>query len=373
MCTVDCIKSSIGIGTHITLVLVISLIFVVLFPITANMPQVREYYIAADQVLWDYLPGGINQATGSSTLPAAGQFYFEQGPDKDRIGSQYHKARYRRYNDKTFETPVNEDPSLGILGPTLYVQVGDTLKIHFKNNLPYPTNIQPHGIAVANKDVWDSDVDGSRSVQVQPGEVTVYEWEVTEEAGPQGEYDGCVSWLYYPGGNATANWQSGLVGMIVVTALNSRGLPMDIDVSYPLFFSIFDENLSPFIDVSGEDALGVLWNPALKNNSDFRESNRMAAINGYAYGNLQLSAKKDDSAQFYLGTLAEGAFIEKMAVHFHSLPISLLGHRVSAVALVPSSVWVVNSKATKAREWIFRTMTDSLTDRGLFGFIQVEN
>lgn len=36
--------------------------------------------------------------------------------------------------------------SLGLLGPTLYAEVGDTMRVHFKNNADKPLSIHPQGI-----------------------------------------------------------------------------------------------------------------------------------------------------------------------------------------------------------------------------------
>ncbi|MDE1831797.1 MAG: hypothetical protein KGI02_05425 [Thaumarchaeota archaeon] len=55
---------------------------------------IRTYYIAADEVMWNYAPTGINQITGKplandSTIA----LYTQNGTD--RIGSTYLKCLYR--------------------------------------------------------------------------------------------------------------------------------------------------------------------------------------------------------------------------------------------------------------------------------------
>lgn len=64
-------------------------------------PQMRVYYIAADEVEWDYAPSGMNQATGQPFDDVANVF-VQNGPD--RIGKVYVKALYREYTDATFTT-----------------------------------------------------------------------------------------------------------------------------------------------------------------------------------------------------------------------------------------------------------------------------
>jgi hephaestin len=63
------------------------------------------------------------------------------GPPDDaakRIGSVYTKALYVQYTDDTFTQRVPraaKDEYLGLLGPTIRANVGDTIKVVFRNNL----------------------------------------------------------------------------------------------------------------------------------------------------------------------------------------------------------------------------------------------
>src|SRR5882757_3616164 len=61
----------------------------------------RTYFIAADEVVWDYAPTGINQITGQPFDDVA-NVYVQNGPD--RIGSKYVKALYREYTNGRFAT-----------------------------------------------------------------------------------------------------------------------------------------------------------------------------------------------------------------------------------------------------------------------------
>src|SRR5690349_3984676 len=75
----------------------------------ANPGQTRTYYIAADEVEWNYAPTGSNQITGKPFGDMENVF-VENGPQ--RIGSTYRKALYREYTDATFQTlkprPANQ-------------------------------------------------------------------------------------------------------------------------------------------------------------------------------------------------------------------------------------------------------------------------
>ena len=140
MCTTDFFRSTFGIGVYVTLVVGASIFVVIFFPLEGKMAETRTYYIAAEMVEWDYL--GSNSTNVS--IPAAAERYFQGGPD--RIGSRYLKARYTMYNSKEFVIRKAGDPGLGILGPTIYCQVGDTIVVYFKNMLPVSTNLRMQGL-----------------------------------------------------------------------------------------------------------------------------------------------------------------------------------------------------------------------------------
>jgi len=80
--------------------------------------MVREYWIAAEKVRWDYAPSGQNLMD-----PAAGL-----SPWGDK--SDYEKYRYIEYTDGSFSTPVPQPVWMGILGPQPRAIVGDTTLVH---------------------------------------------------------------------------------------------------------------------------------------------------------------------------------------------------------------------------------------------------
>jgi hephaestin len=60
---------------------------------------VHNYYVAADEVDWNYTPLGMDRMMGTP-YSAAAKLFTEAGPH--RIGSIYRKAIYREYTDDTF-------------------------------------------------------------------------------------------------------------------------------------------------------------------------------------------------------------------------------------------------------------------------------
>ena len=109
-------------------------------------PQTRTYYIAAEDVEWDYAPGGKDPYTGIDI------------PKKWGDQTKYQKVRYIEYTDDTFTTKKPQPAWLGILGPIIRGVEGDTIKVVFYNKtgpMPGPMNISsppkpysmhPHGL-----------------------------------------------------------------------------------------------------------------------------------------------------------------------------------------------------------------------------------
>src|ERR1043165_4256842 len=100
--------------------------------------RVRTYYVAAEEVEWDYAPLGMDMTTGKA-FEGTAVAYTQPGPN--RIGHVYRKALYREYTDATFSTRKPRPPQdeyLGLLGPVLRAEVGDSIKVVFKNTTSRP-------------------------------------------------------------------------------------------------------------------------------------------------------------------------------------------------------------------------------------------
>jgi FtsP/CotA-like multicopper oxidase with cupredoxin domain len=173
-------------------------------PATAGL--VRTYYIAAEETDWDYAPLGIDIMTGEP-FQGTSAAYTQPGPN--HIGHVYRKALYREYTDATFGTRkprAAQDEYLGLLGPTLRAEVGDTIKVVFKNNASHPYSIRMPDDSLrprhpaANGTTLDAEGlvinNGEPEDMVRPGAMINYEWGVPDGAGaPPGDPSSTV-WVY---------------------------------------------------------------------------------------------------------------------------------------------------------------------------------
>ena len=108
--------------------------------------RTNTYYVAADTVTWDYTPSGINQVSGQP-FDSVERPFVE--PGRWHIGRLALKAIYREYTDSTFTRLKARPPEwqyLGILGPLLRAEVGDTIRVVFRNHLDIAASMHPHGV-----------------------------------------------------------------------------------------------------------------------------------------------------------------------------------------------------------------------------------
>lgn len=150
------------------------------------------------------------------------KYYVESGPHK--IGRIYQKIIYREYEDAKFNRlkPMSpEEQYLGILGPVLYGEVGDTLKIVFKNNASHPYSMHAHGVLYQKNSEGSGYNDGTSGDDkaddaVAPGGTHDYVWEIPARAGPGPGDPSSVAWLYHSQVDEMHDVASGLCGAITL-------------------------------------------------------------------------------------------------------------------------------------------------------------
>jgi hypothetical protein len=100
-----------------------------LAPVAAGAAE-RVYFIAADEVAWDFAPSYPNNPITGEPFTTEESVYLRRA--KDRVGRKYLKAIYREYTDASFATLKPRGPAEeghGILGPVIHAEVGDTITI----------------------------------------------------------------------------------------------------------------------------------------------------------------------------------------------------------------------------------------------------
>ena len=340
----------------------------------------RTYYIAADEVDWDYAPSGSNQITGRPFGDAENVFVAN---GKNRIGKVYRKALYREYTDATFTAlkPVaSEWQHLGTLGPVIRAEVGDTISVVFKNKARFPFSIHPHGVRYAKDSEGAPYSDGSAAADkaddaVPPGGMHTYTWEVPERAGPGPHDPSSILWMYHSHVDEPGDTNAGLVGPIIIArkgAARSDGRPTDVDREFVTLFTVFDENASPYLDHNIQTFAGSA--PSTKKDDEgFVESNLMHSINGYVYGNLPLAAltmKKDERVRWY--SLGMGTEVDLHTPHWHGQTLLYMGMRTDGAELLPMSMKTLDMAPDSPGIWLYHCHVNDHIVAGMLARFEVK-
>ncbi len=342
--------------------------------------QTRTYYIAADEVQWDYAPSGINQITGEAFDEEANVF-VQNGPD--RIGKVYLKSQYREYTDASFATLKPIPPKWqhkGILGPVIQAEVGDTIVVVFKNNTNYPASMHPHGVFYLKNSEGAGYDDGTSGGDkdddaVPPGGTVTYTWQVPERAGPGPMDPSSVLWMYHGHVDEPADTNAGLIGPIIITrrgGANPDGSPKDVDREFVTLFTVFDENTSLYLDSNIETFAG---DPGSVNPEDeeFIESNLMHSINGYVFGNLPLDTMtmhKGERVRWYV--MAQGTEVDLHTPHWHGNTVVLNGMRTDVANLLPMTMVVADMVPDAVGTWFYHCHVNDHISAGMLARYRVD-
>jgi FtsP/CotA-like multicopper oxidase with cupredoxin domain len=365
------------------------LFFVAASTVPLAAATVHTYYVAADEVEWNYVPMGINGMTGEPFTGYA-KLFTERGPH--RIGSTYRKAIFREYTDNTFTTLKPHTgvwEHLGTLGPVLRAEVGDTIEVVFKNNATRPYSMHPHGVFYQKESEGSNYADGSSYADkagVPPGKTHVYTWEVPERAGPGPNDPSSIVWLYHSHANELKDVESGLIGAMIISRkgmAGPTGRPKDVDREFVSLFMIYDENNSWYlqhnIDTYTSDPKGVnkLESAPVDDEgnlslfgSGFSGVNFRATVNGYMFGNMpMMTMKKGERVRWYVVTLGEGANLH--TPHWHGNTVLDGGRRTDVIFIGPAQMETVDMVPDDPGIWMYHCHFDEHMAAGMVARYEV--
>jgi FtsP/CotA-like multicopper oxidase with cupredoxin domain len=275
---------------------------------------------------------------------------------------EFRKAIYREYSDATFTELKPRPPEwehLGILGPLIRAEVGDTVKVVFKNNTKIICSMHPHGLAYTKQHEGAFYADGipneeKTGARVLPGKTFTYIWTVPERAGPAHGDASSVLWAYHSHFVETSEMNAGLLGPIIVTAKGMSkidGSPKDIDREFIAGYAVFDEVSSPYFEANTVQTRPTT--PSLaKEDPLFREPYLMMTINGLLEGNLpMLTMKQGERVRWYL--FSNGNEDDVHTPHWHGQTVTFMHMRMDMVNLLPMTMLTADMVPDNPGTWLF--------------------
>uniref|UniRef100_W5M0R5 ferroxidase n=1 Tax=Lepisosteus oculatus TaxID=7918 RepID=W5M0R5_LEPOC len=320
--------------------------------------NVRIYYIAAEEVEWDY--AGYK-----------GQRRDEEVTDSRR-NTQYKKAIFRSYLDSTFSIPSirgEVDEHLGILGPIIKAEIDESIIVVFKNSASRPYSLHAHGVSFGKQMEGMKYDDESphwyqKDDAVAPGSTYTYIWQATDKIGPKSADSACRTWAYYSGVNPEKDIHSGLIGPLLIcqkgvlsnTTANTR--------EFVLLFMTFDENESWYFEENMRKRQRM--KDVDINDPELKEKNKFHAINGIIYSLKGLRMYTNQLVRWHLINMGSPKDIH--SVHFHGqtfLNRQNRDYRMGVYPLLPGDFATVEMRPSKPGLWLLESEVGEFQQKGM--------
>ncbi|KAM8847820.1 coagulation factor VIII isoform 1-T1 [Synchiropus picturatus] len=286
---------------------------------------VRNYYVAAVEIGWDYihLDGGSAGAEQRAKLKDAAKKYI--------------KAVYREYTDSTYSVPKPRPPWAGIQGPVIYAQPGDHVVVHFKNLASQPYSISPVGVTYWKQSEgvgYDDSTAGQEKEDdaVAPGGYYEYVWEISPNDGPTASDPECLTYSYSSQVNPVRDVNSGLIGALLICKkpgpLNEKGERKN--PAFVLMFAVFDENKSWYGEVGERKSRGRYQRTKSKN--------EYHTINGYINSTLPGLTMCQGKTNVFWHLIGLGTAPRIHSIQFQDHALQVLNHRKVTLEMTSMSL-----------------------------------
>lgn len=317
--------------------------------------QIRQYYLAAEEEIWDFAPSGQNLV---HCYPDAAPCPL---PEPWTNSHRFPVVRFVQYSDANYTTRVPQPEWLGILGPILRAEVGDEIQVRLCNRTGREVSLHPHGLRY-RKEHEGAHYSGVNLGQgpglgaaVPPGQCFDYVWLADAESGPAPMELSSKVWWYHSHIHEPSDVNAGLLGPIIVTRRGEAkpdGSPKDVDLELVVAFFVFDM-------LQGEEA-GL-----------------MHSINGYIFGNLKgLIIPYGKKVRWHV--LGMGNELDLHTPHWHGKTVELgrLGQywttqRTDVIALLPAQMVSADMLADNPGEWLLHCHVSDHIDAGMVTTYQI--
>jgi FtsP/CotA-like multicopper oxidase with cupredoxin domain len=253
-------------------------------------------------------------------------------------------TRYVQYTDGTFKIRVPQPEWLGILGPIIRAEVGDTVRIRFCNHKANTDSysMHPHGFRYTKRNEGahyfgvNTGAPPGEGAEVPPGECFNYTWVADQDSSPGPGDPSSKVWWYHSHIDEPAETNRGLLGPIIITRQGFARSPAD-----PRPRDVAQEFVTAFFihDMLGGEEAGL-----------------MHAINGYIFGNLKgLIMRSGQKVRWHV--LGMGNEVDLHTPHWHGKTLQVgagpAATRTDVIELLPASMATADMRADNPGEWLY--------------------
>jgi hypothetical protein len=318
-------------------------------PAAAKPGVDRHYYIAAEDVDWDFAPSQRDLIHNSPLR----RMWVDR--------TKWKKTRYIEYTDDSFTTQRPQPAWLGVLGPVIRAEVGDTVYVHFLNKSRIAHSIHAHGVRYNKESEGAHYAFRGAGAQVVMGQKFVYTWLVRPESGPAPGESSSRVWLYHGHVDEPEETNAGLIGPIIITAKGKAkpdATPVDVDREFVVLFMMFDQSPSPPPGTRRSQLQFVL------------PEYEFSAMNGYIFGNLQgLVMREGERVRWHV--MAMGSESDLHTPHWHGHTVTAAGHTKDVTQLLPATTETLDMVADNVGSWMLQCHVADHMDEGMMTYYTV--
>ena len=292
------------------------------------------------------------------------------------MSTSYVKTLYREYTDASFSTLKPRAPEwehLGFLGPLIRAEVGDSIRITFRNNGTRPYSMHPHGVFYKKDSEGAPYDDGTKGGDkgddgVPPGKTHEYVWEVPERAGPAGMDFSSVLWMYHSHVHEVHDPNTGLMGPMIVSAHGKAkpdGSPADVDREFVTMFAQMHEEDSWYLEKNlpniARDQPVAPFPPSQSIYPYFVTF----SINGCAHGSMPLRALTARKGEHVRGTCSRAPTTSTSHPHWHGNTVVANQMRTDVTWLAPMGMLVADMTPDNVGTWLLHCHVSFHNEEGM--------
>ncbi|XP_004606640.3 coagulation factor VIII isoform X1 [Sorex araneus] len=325
----------------------------------------RKHYLGAMPMLWDYTHSELLEE-----LQVEPRF-ASRVPRSFPVNTSvlYPKTVFVEFTDDLFNVVKPRPPWMGLLGPTIWAEVHDTVVITLKNMASHPVSLHAVGVSYwkASEGAEYEDQTSQKEKEddhVRPGESHTYVWQVLRENGPMASDPPCLTYSYFSHVNLVKDINSGLIGALLVckegTLSEGRMQPLH---EFVLLFAVFDEGQSWYAGTNGSLAQGVAAAQA---------HSQMHTVNGYAHRTLPgLTGCHKKSVYWHV--IGMGTTPEVHSIFLEGHTFLVRNHRQASLEISPITFLTAQTVLMDLGQFLLFCHISSHQHEGMEAYVSVES
>ncbi|KAM6143151.1 coagulation factor VIII isoform 3-T3 [Erethizon dorsatum] len=327
----------------------------------------RRYYLGAVELPWDYLQSDLlSQLHMETRFPPKMPRSF---PFNTSV--VYKKTVFVEFTDHLFNIAKPRPPWMGLLGPTIWAEVYDTVVITLKNMASHPVSLHAVGVSYwkASEGAEYDDQTSQREKEddkVFPGESHTYVWQVSTENGPMTSDPQCLTYSYFSHVDLVKDLNSGLIGALLVCKEGSLTKERTQNLhQFVLLFAVFDEGKSWHSETKGpgtqasESASAGAWP-------------KMHTVNGYVNRSLP-GLIGCHRKSVYWHVIGVGTTTEVHSIFFEGHTFLVRNHRQASLEISPITFLTAQTLLMDLGQFLLFCHIPSHQHAGMEAYVKVDS